>query len=104
MDRVKRNAEIVALVKARKMLLRKIAARYALSIQSISRIAIRQGVHAKAIDPNKVRAASKLIKRGMPLTHVAETVGLNYRRLRQVLVKEGIYTLRLSNGTPWREH
>ena len=68
MDLVKRNAEIVALVKAREMPMRKIAARYGLSDSSISLIAIRHGVHARAPDPKKVQAASKLIKRGMPLT------------------------------------
>jgi hypothetical protein len=67
MDLVKRNAEIVALVKARKMPMREIAARYRLSTSSISLIAIRHGVHAQAADPKKVRAASKLIQRGMPL-------------------------------------
>src|SRR5262245_14374620 len=102
MDRVKRNAEIVALVKARKMPMRKIAARYGLSTQSISRIAIRQGVHAKALDPNKV-LASKLSARGMPLTHVAETVGIDYKRLRQLLEKQGVYKVPLPNGTPWSE-
>jgi transposase-like protein len=46
MDRVKRDAEIVALVKSRKMPMHKIAARYGLSTPSISRIAIRHGIHA----------------------------------------------------------
>src|SRR5262245_57082901 len=73
MDRMKRNTEIVALVMSRKMPMRKIAARYGLSTPSISRLAIRHGVHAKAVDPNKVQAAGMLIKLGMPLTHVAET-------------------------------
>ena len=41
MNLVKRNAEIVALVKARKMPIREIAARYRLSTSSISLIAIR---------------------------------------------------------------
>jgi hypothetical protein len=63
MDLVKRNAEIVTLVKARKMPMREIAARYRLSTSSISLIAIRHGVHAQAADPEKVRAASKLIQR-----------------------------------------
>ena len=54
MDLVKRNAEIVALVKARKMPMREIAARYRLSTSSISLIAIRHGVHAQAADPKKV--------------------------------------------------
>ena len=40
-DRVKRNAEIVALVKARKMPMRKIAARYRLSVSRISEIATK---------------------------------------------------------------
>ena len=75
MDLVKRNAEIVALVKPRKMAMREIAARYRLSTSSISLIAIRHGVHAQAADPKKVQAASKLIQRGMPLRHVAQTVG-----------------------------
>ena len=50
MDLVKRNAEIVALVKARKMPMREIASRYRLSTSSISLIAIRHGVHAQAAD------------------------------------------------------
>jgi len=41
MDLVKRNAEIVALVKARKMPMREIASRYRLSTSSISLIAGR---------------------------------------------------------------
>ena len=85
MDLVKRNAEILALVKAPKMPMREIAARYHLSTSSISLIAIRHGVHAQAADPKKVRAASKLIQRGMPLRHVAQTVGLDYQRLRHLL-------------------
>ncbi|MFZ0853152.1 MAG: helix-turn-helix domain-containing protein [Hyphomicrobiaceae bacterium] len=88
MDLVKRNAEIVALVKARKMPMRAIAARYRLSTSSISLIAIRHGVHAQAAE-----AASKLIQRGMPLRHVAQTVGLDYQRLRHLLEKLGVYTV-----------
>ena len=91
MDLVKRNAEIVALVKARKMPMREIAARYRLSTSSISLIAIRHGVHAQAADPKKVQAASKLIQRGMPLRHVVQTVGLDYQRLRHLLEKQGVY-------------
>jgi lambda repressor-like predicted transcriptional regulator len=91
MDLVKRNAEIVALVKARKMPMRAIAARYRLSTSSISLIAIRHGVHAQAADPKKVQVASKLIQRGMPLRHVAQTVGLDYQRLRHLLEKLGVY-------------
>jgi hypothetical protein len=53
MDLVKRNAEIVALVKARKMPMRKVAARYRLSTSSISLIAIRHGVHAQAPDNDR---------------------------------------------------
>ena len=101
MDRVKRNAEIVALVKARKMPMREIAARYRLSTSSISLIAIRHGVHAQAADPKKVQAASKLIQRGMPLRHVAQTVGLHYQRLRHLLEKQGVYTMPPPNGRPW---
>ncbi len=100
MDLVKRNAEIVALVKARKMPMRKIAARYRLSTSSISLIAIRHGVHAQAADPKKVRAASKLIQRGMPLRHVAQTVGLGYQRLRHLLEKQGVYKAPPPNR-PW---
>ena len=103
MDLVKRNAEIVALVKARKMPMRKIAARYRLSTSSISLIAIRHGVHAQAADPTKVRAASKLIQRGMPLRHVAQTVGLDYQRLRHLLAKQGVYEVPPPNGRPWSD-
>ena len=102
MDLVKRNAEIVALVKARKMPMRKIAVRYRLSTSSISLIAIRHGVHAQAADPKKVRAASKLIQGGMPLRHVAQTVGLDYQRLRHLLEKQGVYTVPAPNR-PWSE-
>ena len=103
MDLVKRNAEIVALVKARKVPMRKIAALYRLSTSSISLIAIRHGVHAQAADPKKVQAASKLIQRGMPLRHVAETVDLNYARLRDLLEKQGVYKVPPPNGRPWSE-
>ena len=102
MDLVKRNAEIVALVKARKMPMREIAARYRLSTSSISLIAIRHGVHAQAADPKKVRAASKLIQGGMPLRHVAQTVGLDYQRLRHLLEKQGVYKVPPPNR-PWSE-
>ena len=97
-----RNAEIVALVKARKMPMREIAARYRLSTSSISLIAIRHGVHAQAADPKKVQAASKLIQRGMPLRHVAQTVGLDYQRLRHLLAKQGVYKAPPPNR-PWSE-
>ena len=70
---------------------RRAAARYRLSTSSISLIAIRHGVHAQAADPKKVQAASKLIQRGMPLRHVAQTVGLGYQRLRHLLAKQGVY-------------
>ena len=99
MDLVKRNAEIVALVKARKMPMREIAARHRLSTSSISLIAIRHGVHAQAADPKKVQAASKLIQRGMPLRHA---VGLNYQRLRHLLAKQGVYKVPPPNR-PWSE-
>ena len=102
-DLIKRNAEIVALVKARKMPMREIAARYRLSTSSISLIAIRHGVHAQAADPKKVRAASKLIQRGMPLRHVAQTVGLHYQRLRHLLAEQGVYEVPPPNGRPWSE-
>ena len=101
-DLVKRNAEIVALVKARKMPMRAIAARYRLSTSSISLIAIRHGVHAQAADPKKMRAASKLIKRGMPLRHVAQNVGLGYQRLRHLLAKQGVYEVP-PPSRPWSE-
>ena len=103
MDLVKRNAEIVALVKARKMPMREIAARSGLSTSSISLIALRHGVHAQAADPKKVQAASKLIQRGMPLRHVAQTVGLDYQRLRHLLEKQGVYKVPPPNGRPWSE-
>ena len=102
MDLVKRNAEIVALVKARKLPMREIAARYRLSTSSISLIAIRHGVHAQAADPKKVRTASKLIQRGMPLRHVAQTVGLGYPRLRRLLMQLGVYKVPPPNR-PWSE-
>jgi hypothetical protein len=49
MDRVKRNAEIVALVKARKMPMRKIAERYCLDVSTIYSIANEQGVYVRAL-------------------------------------------------------
>ena len=77
-------------------------ARYRLSTSSISLIAIRHRVHAQAADPKKVRAASKLIQRGMPLRHVAQTVGLGYQRLRHLLEKQGVYKVPPPNK-PWSE-
>ena len=61
------------------------------------------GVHAQAADPKKVRAASKLIQRGMPLRHVAQTVGLHYQRLGHLLAKQGVYEVPPPNGRPLRE-
>jgi hypothetical protein len=102
MDLVKRNAEIVALVKARKMPRRKIAARYRLSVASISSIAIKHGVYVRTPDPKKVRVASELINREMPLTHVAQAAGFNKQTLRRILEDEGVYVR--SPPTPlWTE-
>ncbi len=98
MDLVKRNAE-----KARKIPRRKIAVRYRLSV-SMSSIAIKHGVRAyvKTPDPEKLRAAKQLINRGMPLTHVARTVGFNIQTLRRILEDEGLYVR--SRPTPlWTE-
>jgi Helix-turn-helix domain len=47
-----------------------------------------------------VQAASKLIQRGMPLRHVAQTVGLDYQRLRHLLEKQGVYKVPPPNR-PW---
>ena len=91
MDRVKRNAEIVALVKARRLSVRKIAERYRLSDSSIYEIAVKHGVYLRTPDPQKVRIASELINCGMPLTHVAQRVGFNIQTLRRILEEEGLY-------------
>src|SRR5262249_18345131 len=91
MDRAKRNAEIVALVKARKMPRCKIAARYRLSVSRISEIATKHGVYVRVPDPKKVWVASELINCGMPLTHVAQRVGFNIQTLRRLLEEEGLY-------------
>src|SRR5262245_11572914 len=102
MDRVKRNAEIVALVKARKMPMRKIAARYRLEVSSIYSIANEQGIYLRTPDPKKVWIASELINRGMPLTHVAQRVGFNIPTLRRILEEQGLYVR--SPPTPlWTE-
>jgi len=50
-----------------------------------------------------VRAASKLIQRGMPLRHAAQTVGLHYQRLRHLLAEQGVYEVPPPNGRPWSE-
>jgi hypothetical protein len=84
MDRVKRNAAIVALVKARKMTKRRIAERYRLEVSTIYSMANEHGVHLRAPDPQKVRIARELINCGMPLTHVAQCVGFNIQTLRRV--------------------
>ena len=38
----------------------------------------------------------------MPLRHVAQTVGLNYQRLRRLLVKQGVYAVP-PPSRPWSE-
>jgi DNA-binding CsgD family transcriptional regulator len=91
MDLVKRNAEIVALLKAGNLSRRKIAARYRLHVSTISLIAIKHGVRVRTPNPKKVWVASELINRGMPLTHVAQTVGFNLQTLRRILEDEGLY-------------
>ena len=101
MDLIKRDAEIVALVKARKMPMRAIAARYRLSTSSISLIAIRHGVHAQAADPKKVRAASK---QADPTRDAIEACCADRRpslsRLRHLLEKQGVYKVPPPNGRP----
>ena len=102
MNRVKRNAEIVALVKTRKIPMRKIAERYRLEVSSIYAIANEHGVYLRAPDPKKVWIASELINCGMPLTHVAQRVGFNIQTLRRILEEEGLYVRSLP--TPlWTE-
>jgi len=102
MDRVKRNAEIIALVKARKMAMRKIAARYRLDVSTIYAIANEHGVYLRTPDPQKVWIARELINCGMPLTHVAQRVGFNIQTLRRILEEEGLYVRSLP--TPlWTE-
>ncbi len=102
MNLVKRNAEIVALVKARKMPRRKIAERYRLSVSSISSIAIKHGVYVRTPDPKKVRVACELINSGTPLTHVAQRIGFNIQTLRRILEEKGLYVRTLP--TPlWTE-
>ena len=43
-----------------------------------------------------------MIQRGLPLRHVAQTVGLNYQRLRQLLEKQVVYKAPPPNK-PWSE-
>ena len=57
----------------------------------------------QAADPKKVQAASELIQRGMPLRHVAQTVGLHYQRLRHLLAKQAFIAVPPPNGRPWSE-
>jgi hypothetical protein len=38
------------------------------------------------------------------LRHVAQTVGLDYQRLRHLLEKQGVYKVPAPNGRPWSEH
>ena len=102
MDLIERNAEIVALVKARKMPMREIAARYRLSTSSISLIAIRHGVHAQAADPKKVQAACKLIQRGMPLSMLRRPSAFTINAY-VLLAKQGVYEVPPPNGRPWSE-
>jgi DNA-binding NarL/FixJ family response regulator len=37
----------------------------------------------------------------MPLRHVAQTIGLDYQRLRHLLEKQGVYKVPPPNGRPW---
>ncbi len=39
----------------------------------------------------------------MSLRHVAQTVGLDYQRLRHLLEKQGVYKVLPPNGRPWSE-
>jgi hypothetical protein len=53
MDRLKRNAEIVALVKAREIPMRKIAERYRLDVSSLDAIANEHELHLRIPDSQK---------------------------------------------------
>ena len=82
MDRIRRNAKIVKLLRARKLTMAKIGEMFGLSTGAIALIAKAHGASCgvRPFDPLKVRKAIRLIVRGMPVSHAAQIVGLRADR------------------------
>ena len=93
MDRARRNAKIVKLLRARKLTMDEIGDMFDLSTGAIALIAKAHGASRgiRRFDPQMVRKAIRLIDRGMPVSHAAQIVGLRADSLMIHLEKRGLY-------------
>ena len=96
MDRARRNAKIVKLVRARKLTMHEIGGMFDLTRGAVSVIAKAHGVApgVRRLNPSKVLKAVRLIDRGMPVAHAAQTAGLRADSLKVHLANRGCISLR----------
>ena len=93
LDRTRRNAKIVKLLRARKLTMAEIGGMFGLSTGAIALIAKAHGASrgVRPFDPQMVRKAIRLIDRGMPVSHAAQIVGLRADSLMIHPEKRGLY-------------
>ena len=105
MDRARRNARIVKLLRARKLTFAEIGDMFGLSNGAIALIAKAHGASRgiRRFDPLKVRKAIRLIDRGMPVSHAAQIVGLRADSLMIHLEKRGLYERQTGRNRPWTD-
>ncbi len=104
-NKQERNAAIADAVRAG-TILQEIAARHGLSTERARQIAKEAGVTSVRgrTQEDTVQAAIALFKRGMPLTHAAEAVGIAPRTLSRRLVAMGLYTVEKPQHFVWDAH
>jgi hypothetical protein len=105
LDRTRRNAKIVKLLRARKLTMAEIGGMYGLSTGTIALIAKAHGASrgVRPFDPLKVRKAIRLINRGMPVSHAAQIVDLRADSLMIYLEKRGLYERQAGRNRPWTD-
>ena len=105
MNRARRNAKIVKLLRARKLTMAKIGDMFGLSTGAIALIAKAHGASrgTRRFDPQMVRKAMRLIDRGMPVSHAAQIVGLRADSLMVYLEKRGLYERQTGRNRPWTD-
>ena len=102
--KTERNAAIVRLIEARELSLDEIGRRYGVTGKRICQIGLRVGVQRgrRLIPEDKIAAAHALAQRGIPLTHVADMVGIGRETIHAALVCRGFHTpTRVQQ--PWSE-
>lgn len=110
MTTYQRNIEIANLIASGAHTLDEVGSRYGLTRQRVHQIVTHFGVSTRTrgphrrhplLDPNAIARALDLYGHGMPINHIAQTLGLNAQALRTHLVKIGVHEPQARR--PWSE-